>query len=163
MKKLYELVNDLHFLEDIEPESEEQETRLREMTKTVNLDIEVKALSIAQYVISLKAEASAVKQEEDRLHTRRQAIVNRIEWLKGHLFDEMRAAMIGKVKNEVCTVSIQQSPISIEVVDVHALSEEYQRIIVEPDKKKILEYFKETGVILPGVNIITSKEHLVIR
>lgn len=163
MKKLYQLVDDLKFLEDIEPETEEQEARAKEMIQTVKLDIETAVTSIAQYILAIDSEASVIKAEEERLYKRRQALKARKEWLKEYLFNEMRASMTGKVKSETVTVYIQNSPPSVEITDVEALPKEFQKIIIEPKKKELLEYFKQFGIIPSGANIITGKEHIVIR
>jgi RNA recognition motif-containing protein len=162
-KPLYELVNDLTFLNSIDPEDEEQEKKVSEMLEKVNLDIEQKAIGIAKYIINIKGYMEMIKAEEDRLHKKQKAAENRMESLKSYLFKEMRKAAIMQIKGDVCTVSIKQNPPSVEVIDVDLLPEEFKKITVEAKKKEILDLFKKDGVILSGINIITDKESIQIR
>jgi RNA recognition motif-containing protein len=162
-KPLYDLVNQLTFLNSIDPEDEEQEKRIDETLATLQINIEEKAIGIAKYVINIKGYMEMLKAEEERLHKKRKAAENRMEHLKNYLFKEMRAAAIMQIKGDVCTISIKQNPPSVEVVDVNLLPEEYKKITVEAKKKEILDYFKLHGVILSGVNIITDKESIQIR
>jgi FtsZ-binding cell division protein ZapB len=162
-KPLYELVNQLNFLNSIDPEDEEQEKRIDETLAMLQLNIEEKAIGIAKYVINIKGYMEMLKAEEERLHKKRKAAENRMEHLKGYLFKEMRAAAIMTIKGDVCTISIKQNPPSVEVVNVDLLPDEFKKITVEAKKKEILDYFKQHGVILSGVNIITDKESIQIR
>ena len=163
-RTLYQLVDTLKILEQIEPEDEEQEARLRQTIPAIKMDIEQKVINIAQYLLSIKREAEVCKAEEDRLKARRQAIHNRYEWLKSYLYTEIRGAMLPTpIRTETITVTIQKSPPSVEIIDIDIIPKEFSRLIIEPKKKEILEYFKQTSAIPAGVNIITDKEHIVIR
>ena len=162
-KPLYDLVNQLTFLEAIEPEDEEQEKRLDEMLSSLQLDINTKAVNIGKYVINLRGYIDMLKVEEERLYKKRKAIENRVEHIKSYLFKEMRKAMIMQVKGDVCTISIRQNPPSVEVTNVDLLPEEFKKITVEPKKKEILDLFKKDGIILTGTNIITDRESIQIR
>ena len=162
-KPLYELVAQLQFLETIEPEDEAQEERVRQELATTQLDIETKVGNLGKYIIALRADTEVFKAEEKRLYDRRKAIENRVEWLKKYLFEQMRNAMTEQVKTDVCTISIKKYPPSVEVLDPELLPAEYQRMIIEPNKKEILDLFKRTGVILDGVTIVTDRESIQIR
>lgn len=163
MKPLYQLVNDLKFFEEYEPETPESEQRVQYILSGIHMDIEEKIVNIAKYILSLKAEIESIKQEKQRLQDRQSAVTNRMEWLKGYLFDEMKLALTTKVKRPEVTVSIQASPASVEVIDINKIPDTYTEIEVKVKKKEILDYYKTTNIIVSGVNIITGKEHLVIR
>jgi len=100
------------------------------------------------------------------LATRRGGFNSKMEWLKNYLLVEMQATRVLKVKQDVISVSVQDNPPSVEVVDLEQIPEQYIRIIPETkeaDKKAIIEHFKDTGEIVSGVNIITDKKHVVVR
>jgi len=122
-----------------------------------------KVENITKLVLSLQADAKVIKEEEDRLQARRGAMSNRVAWLKEYMLTEMNTVGIDKIKRELFTVSVQASPPSVEITDLDQLPKQYLRIFVEPKKKDIIDYFKETGEIISGTNIITGKKHLVIR
>ena len=130
-KQLYELVDQLKFLEDSEPIDADNEKIIQEAIVMTNLAIETKVDGVAKYVLSLKADIEAYKSEETRLHSRKQAMQNRVEWLKNYLLTEMKSAGIDKVKGEVCTISIQRSPISIEITNLDAVPKEFKKVIIE--------------------------------
>ena len=165
MLKLHNLVDNLRFLEQIEPEPDgiENQERLREMLDLTRLDIEIKVSNIGLYILGIDKEADAVRAEEKRLYDRRKALENRSQWLRSYLLTEMRGSMTEHVRTELCTVHIRRNPPSCEVTDVHALPKEYTWVSIEPDKKSILNNFKINGEILPGCNIITDRESVVIR
>jgi len=71
-----------------------------------------------------------------------------------------------KVKRDVISVSVQNSPPSVELLDLEQVPEQYIRIIPEvkePDKRAIIEHFKETGEIISGIEVITNKKFVSIR
>jgi len=129
-------------------------------------DIETKVDSIAKIVLESKATAEAIKNEEKRLASRRQAIENHVEWLKSYLLNAMVDVNLRKVKRDVVTISILDNPPSVEVIELESIPEQYIRIIPEQreaDKKAIIEHFKETGEIISGVDIVLDKKHVSIR
>ena len=161
--QLYKLVDNLKFLEEIDPDDDSHQARLSEMIAQVKLDIDTKVANIGLYILSIETEASAISVEEKRLTRRRKALENRSQWLRDYLYSEMRASMVRNVKSELCTVYIKANPPSCEVLDVYELPKEYTNVLVSPDRVAILDHFKKTGEILPGVNIITDRESIVVR
>lgn len=127
-----------------------------------------KVLAVARMVKNNLAEANAIKQEEARLSARRKARENAADRLKTWLCEVMQIAAKDKIKDEILTVTCQNSPPSVQVLDWKAIPQEYFRSIeIDPstlvDKKAVVEHFKETGEIVPGVEIDATKKHVVIR
>jgi hypothetical protein len=62
------------------------------------------------------------------------------------------------------TISIRTNPPAVTVVDASAVPHEYNRekITIDTDRRAILEYFKTTGEVVPGVEI-TRGQRLDIR
>lgn len=133
---------------------------------TIKDEIEDKVENLAKLIIATNDTIGVIKSEEKRLYDRRQAMQNRMEWLKAYLVTEMVATHTYKVKRDVLTASVVDSPPSVEVNVMEEIPEQYVRVIPEqrdPDKKAIISHFKETGEIVSGVDIIINKKHLVIR
>lgn len=165
-ERLYELTDQYRFLEaEIESGTEGDETLLTALAE-VKAKIDDKVENIGKFILSLQADITGIRSEEDRLAARRYAVEHRIDWLKGYLVGEMTVAKLDKVKRNVITVSLRTNPPSVNVTDIEALPLEYQRCIPESyvaDKKLIVDHFKDTGEVIPGVEIIKDKKSVVIR
>ena len=166
MDKLYKLTERYRTIEGMLDSDAITREEINETLANIQDEIADKVDSIAKIVLETKASIEAVKSEEKRLTNRRQTMENRVEWLKLYLLTEMTACNIYKVKRDIVTVSVLDNPPSIEVIELESIPEEYRRVIPEhwePDKKAMLEHFKETGEIVSGVDIILNKKHVSIR
>jgi len=160
METLYNLVGQYSVLLDIEEEGFEQ--ALNELKG----QIEDKVENIGKLVLSLKASQEVISEETERLNQRREALKKRQDWLKDYLLREMTAAQIKKVQRDVVTVSLRKAPPSCVVNDLNQIPEICKRFIPatwEPDKKMIIERWKATGEIVPGVAIIADKKTVQVR
>jgi len=166
MTHLYELSDEyVSILTEIDSEVTE-ETTLLEQLNNIKARFNDKAENIGKLVLSLTGEASKLTLEEQRLASRRQAITKKVDWLKDYLKQEMTVAKIDQVKGTVVTVSLKNNPPSVNILDQDDIPEEYRRVIPEtwqPDKRSILDHFKDTGEIINGTEIITDKKSLVIK
>ena len=168
MTRLYELTDRYKTIEgmldrDIEYISQDE---IKETLANIKDDIEDKVASIGKIVLELKSDIESVKIEEDRLAKRRSGFTSKMEWLKLYLLAEMVSTNTLKVKKDVISVSVQNNPPSAELIDLELVPEQYVRIIPEsrePDKRAIIEHFKETGELVAGVNIVTDKKFVSIR
>lgn len=168
MAKLYKLTESYKTIEGMLDQDIEYITQdeITQTLATIKDEFEEKVSSIGKLVVELRSDIEAVKVEEDRLARRRSGFTSKMEWLKSYLLVEMQSANILKVKRDVISVSIQNNPPSAELIDIDQVPEQYVRIIperIEPDKKSIIEHFKETGEIVPGIDIITNRKFVSIR
>ena len=168
MAKLYKLTERYKAIENMLDREIEHisQDEIKETLANIKDDIEDKVSSIGKLVLELKSDIESVKAEEDRLARRRSGFTGKMEWLKNYLLTEMQTANVLKVKKDVISVSVQNNPPSAELVDLELVPEQYVRVIPErrePDKKAIIEHFKETGELVAGVNIITDKKFVSIR
>lgn len=125
-----------------------------------------KVESIAKIILSLKGDVKSVEAETERLVKRTQGMNNHIEWLKNYLLTEMISSNTYKVKRDLVTVSVADNPPSVEVVNLDLIPTEYRRVIPEtwqPDKKAMIEHFRETGEIIVGTDLVLNKKHINIR
>ena len=169
--RLYELAEEYRGFEQALYEAEGEITDdtaiLADAMKAVKGEFDQKVENIAKIVMNLESDAQKFDLEIARLQKRKQSLLNNANrtklWLKG----EMEIAGIYKIKGEILSVGIQNSPPSIrdEDVDMFKLSQDYQvtKTEVRVDKKKILDEWKANGVIPEGVAKITQNNHLRIR
>ncbi len=168
MTKLYKLAERYNVIEgmldsDIEGITKEE---IHQTLANIKDEFEEKVFNIGKLVLELKSDAESIKVEEERLARRRLGATSKMEWLKNYLLTEMTSSNILKVKRDVVTVSVRNNPPSVEVESLDLLPVEYIRIIPEireADKKAILEHFKQTGEIVPGVDVITSRRYVEVR
>ncbi|HOX23622.1 MAG TPA: siphovirus Gp157 family protein [Elusimicrobiales bacterium] len=168
MTKLYELAERYRLIAEMLDSPPEQVSR-EEIEKSLSLiqdEIEEKATGIAKVILEAEQDIASLKAEEERLSKRRSALQNKVEWLKGYLLADMQSVNVLKIKRDVVTVSVRNSPPSVEIADAEQLPTEFIRIIPEtkaPDKRAIITHFRETGEVPPGANIITTNKFLEIR
>jgi len=168
MAKLYKLTEQYKTIEEMLGREIEyiSQDEIRETLATIKDEIEEKVSSIGKLVLELKSDIESVKAEEDRLARRRSGFTSKMEWLKSYLLVEMLSTNTLKVKKDVISVSVQNNPPSAELINMELVPEQYVRVVPEkrePDKKAIIEHFKETGELVSGVNIITDKKFISIR
>ena len=97
----------------------------------------------------LKAEADAIKAEEERLAKRRKALENKSERLKNYMMPALEA-MGGKVKGVMASVRIGKSQ-AVTVFEPDALPDAFKRVVtkVDPDKVALKKALK-AGEDIPG-------------
>lgn len=163
--KLYELSNNYKLLREWQ-EDEAINGNFSEQLSRIKSEIEDTVENIAKYILELKATEKALKDEEQRIKSRRETIHNNYEWLKNYIMTEMATAGIKKVSKDLFSVWIADNPPSIEIENEELIPEQFIRIIPEirePNKKAILEHFKGTGEIVEGTRVNQDKRHLEIR
>lgn len=159
MPTLYELTADytllLEKLEDAQTE-EETEQAYKELF-ALGDSIEDKAEAYARIMRSKQAEADAYKAEKDRLAARQKAAENMVERLKARMLDGMEALNINEIPTGIGKWKVQLNPYSCQVTDESLIPTAYR--IPQPDKidkTALLKQYKETGELLPGVEITRS-------
>lgn len=149
--KLYELTDD--YLKLMEMAEELDEETFQDTLESIEDAIEEKVEKTAFLIRNLEADVKAIKEEEKRLADRRKALEKKIENIKDYLREQLELAGIDKVKRPTITVSIQNNPPSVRVIDEKIIPSDFM-IPVAPkiDKKSILEKLKK-GEEVPGVEL----------
>ena len=164
--KLYELTK---ILTDLEAELDNGDMLPEEVNSMLDqfgVQFEFKAAEIAKMVMNYESDTAQLKAEEQRLASKRETLSNRIDNLRKYLLGNMNELGIKTVNYETVRVMVQDNSYSVGAVALNLLPAEFVRIIPEskePDKKKILEHFKETGEIPDGVSEISRSQRLVIK
>jgi len=164
--KLYELTK---LLTDLETDLDNGTMPLEEINARLDqfsVQFEFKAAQIARMILNYESDMAQLKEEEQRLYNKRQALNNRVDSLKKYLLGNMEELGINSVNYEAVRILVQENPYSVGEVSLDALPPEFIRIIPEQkaaDKKAILEHFKQTGEIPFGVSEISRTKRLVIK
>lgn len=162
MPRLYELTDAyaglVAALEDCE--TEEQALAVIAAIDDVTSDISDKANNYAKILRNLKADADELaakanifKAEADRLFAKAKVKENYGKKLKEYLLYAMEVAGLRQIPTDIGKFYTQKTA-SVEVVDAWKVPEEFSA--PQPpkvDKVAIASAFKQTGEIIPGVEI----------
>lgn len=155
---LYEL--SLSFQEvqnmDLDPEV------MKDTLDSIGGTFENKAENIAKLIRNLESDRLAYKEEEDRLKAKRQAVENKLKWLKTYLKDCMKLTGKTKFKSGMFNFSIQKNPVSVNINNEKILPEDY--LIPQPPKvnNTLLKKALKDGIEVPGAEL-KQTEGLRIR
>lgn len=152
MAKLYELSQNYKNLEELLDNPDIAEEVIKEALSELDEEWETKAENLAKLIKSLDVDVKGLKEEEQRLASRRKSLENRIANLKTYIEDNMKAVGKDKIKGKVFTLAIQNNPPSVEIVDDFKIPEKYFVVKKEIAKKEILNDLKQ-GIEVPGAQI----------
>ena len=154
MASLYELSSAYASLIDTYDGADTDEEREEVLALLANAegDITDKAEAYARIIRNKEAEAKSFKDEADRLTARRRAAENMVKRLKAAMLDAMKLTGQTEIPTQIGKWKIQMNPWSCEVRDIDDVPMEFH--VHQPDtadKKAMLDYFKKTWEIIPGV------------
>lgn len=156
MSKLYELTGQYNQLWDMVNDEADLEV-LQDTMEGIEGEITDKAESIAKLMKSIEADEQGIKAEEERLYARRTALKNRRESIKDYLESQLIGAGIDKVKGTMFTVSIQNNPPSVNIIDENLINPKYYNTPSPVlDKKAILTELKN-GIEIAGCELQQTK------
>jgi hypothetical protein len=110
MPHLYELSEAYKALTELLESSEANEESINSLLKEVTTALNDKAESIGKLILSLDADTDVIAGEIIRLAQRKTSKLNRIEWLKSYLLQELSAANIDKVKTPIISILVKPNP-----------------------------------------------------
>jgi uncharacterized protein YlxW (UPF0749 family) len=154
LTKLYELTT--NYLSVMEMAEEMDTDTFKDTLESIEEEIHDKAENIAKLVKNLNADVDALKTEEKRLADRRKSLENKVIHLKEYLQNQLEVAGLDKVKRPTLTVSIQNNPPSVKVIDEKLLSDFMIPQDPKLDKKAILTALKE-GQEVNGAELFQSR------
>lgn len=161
--KLFEIKNNLVEFTDLitNPETELDQQTIDDTFEALSGEFEEKGLNVARVFQNIEAEAKAIKEAESRMAARRKAMENAVDRLKAYLQTNMEEAGITKIECPEFSVSLQQSPESVVIVNEGLLPDEFFEIKKVVSKSKVKEFIKEHGP-LDGAELVRNK-HIRIR
>jgi hypothetical protein len=145
----------LSLLED--PESD-QDAIQAELQRTAG-DIRAKGHGLAIVLQGLDRLADWQRAEGQRLMAKARANEAHAERLKTYALSCMGSLGIERLETGTHTLSVRTNPPSVQVVDETAVPNEFVRTVITTsvDKRAILAHVKQTGELVPGVEIQQSQ------
>ena len=157
--KLYDLAEAYQNVWGLLENEDTDLTLVEQALQTVEGAIETKAGNIAIFIRSLDADAEAIKAEEKRLADRRRAIENKRDGIKQYLQMQMEAMGIDKVKTSTHTLSIQNNPPALQILDPEVIPQKFLTLIpehFEVRKKDVADALK-AGENVPGAELVRGR------
>lgn len=165
MSTLYELTDEYKALLQLAEDPDVDEEVLSDTMAALDGEIEDKADGYAKIIKQLEANVATIKDEEQRLYSRRQSIEKHIIRMKANL--EVAMIMTGKTKfkTDLFSFGIQKNPPSV-VMDEQYIENIPAEYLIEQEPKlnkaKIKEDLK-AGVDLEGIAHLEQSESLRIK
>ena len=165
MATLYELTDEYKILLEMAEDPEVDPEILADTMEALEGEIDDKAIGYGKVIRQMEADAEALKNEEQRMASRRRTTENNIKRLKETLQYAMTVAGKPKIDTDLFKFSIQKNPPTVVMDEqyIENIPEEYL-IEQEPklDKAKIKEDLK-AGKDLEGIAHLEQTEGLRIR
>lgn len=161
MISLYEMNKEWQNVFEMLLDPEIPEEAVYDTIEMIEADMDTKADSYAKIIKSMEGDAASVDAEIKRLQERKGSILKRKEWLKGRLYDTMKATGRTKFKTALFSYSIQKNG-GAKPVDLTDIVPEAWLKPGDPDTKRIREYL-EAGNELPFAVLGDRGESLRIR
>lgn len=162
---LYNITNQFIDLMNKAEEGELTEEEYNQLGQELATELKNKSSNIIGYIQNENALIDAIDLQIKRLQEYKKSKQNGLDNFKKYVIDNMQKLELPKIETELGVLSIAKSPISVEIVDEDKIPDEYKNIIqtVKVDKNKIKDYFKETGEVVEGVNILTENTYLKVK
>lgn len=163
--ELFEMLDSISNDDDLtEEEKAEREQAWYDTLEMLEDDFETVAENVAAHIKELKAEADALKAEEQRLNKRRKTKERRAEGLKSYLLDHMQAVNIKKIDRPMAVLSIRNNAEMAVFADEEAFisnaMKEHEELLryktPEIDKTAVKKYLQDGGE-LDGVRLERSQ------
>jgi hypothetical protein len=125
-------------------EMELDETTLTDTLEAMTGDFEGKAVNVAKFFGNLDAEATAIKEAEAKMATRRRSIEAKSARLKDYLKTNMIDTGITKISCPFFQLAIQKAADKVIIASESDIPADFMRIktIIEPDKIALKEALK---------------------
>jgi hypothetical protein len=153
---LYALSESYNQLVDLLEDPESDPQRVEQELDRLAGDIKQKAENIAGLIRWCEGLAQLRRGEAKRMLESAAPLENKADWLREYVLKNLQALGIQRVDTARFTLRVQQNPPRVEVLEPLLVPGEFkrQRIIVDVDKRKILEHVKETGEVVEGTEIV---------
>ncbi len=162
--RLYELTEAfLRLTAHLESEEYPLEDVVKEL-QAISGDIRSKGEAIACVNRDLEQRAETCRSEARRLSERARRAEAHAEWLRAYCLEQLKAIGLDRLDTDRFSLRVVNNPPAVAILDVASIPREFDRtrISVETDKRAILDAFKRTGEIPPGVEI-TRGQRLEIQ
>ena len=149
---LWELGDQLREFERIADSDDIPEEVIRDTLEALQGSFEQKAVAVGKFVLSLQANAAAVKAIATAQAERAKRIEKRAESLKAYMLFVLQAAQVKRVETAELTIRRQNNPAALVISDQFSVPEEFW---VQPppppreiDKQALKEALKQGRTVM---------------
>lgn len=137
----------------------EKETRTVEKFGLMKIRADIFDIRCQFEDIKKELENSTLYKKYKELEKQLQEMEEREEQEKQYIIDYMLANNIKSMNTQEFTFKIKNNGRdSVVIEDENIIPQEFFRIKKEVDKLGILKQYRETGVLIPGINILKSEK-----
>ncbi|MDY8046538.1 siphovirus Gp157 family protein [Paenibacillus polymyxa] len=157
--RLYDLAEQYNDILDFLQDDSDNE-KLQQMLDGLGGKIEEKIENTVKVMKSLESDVNGIDAEIKRLTSRKASLNNNISYLKQIIEFSMTSLDITKIKGSLFTVSMQNNPPKVNVIDAGWIPRDYFRVpevVPQLDKKRLLEDLKSGIYAGPGAAIVQEK------
>lgn len=158
MSNLFTLAAEYRAVSDKLHDTEMDEETIVDTLEGMSGELEAKATNLGFVIRNLEGMAVQIKQAEDAMKKRRQAIDNHVTRLKNYAKSAMTMAGISKVEAPYFVISIRNNPEAVVIDAESMIPNDYMREIpasYEPNKALISKAIKD-GFEVPGCHLARS-------
>lgn len=158
MAKLYELTEQYRLLaEKLEDADIDTQTMLDTLEASSEmLSIEEKAFNIVKMTRNWESDAAGLDAEIKRLTEKKKAIENRVQGVRQYLQMQLESCGVSKLKTPLYSLSIQNNPPAVSIVEQELIPSSYLVIRYDIDKKAIGDALRG-GAMIPGAKLTQGK------
>lgn len=161
---LYELAHEHRRLAELLKDTGQDEQAIADTLEAEAWAFEQKALAVAFAIAESQRFADDIRGAEATLAQRRQAVENRVDWLKRYLADAMAVAGVTAVQDPRMTISLRQGSGKTDIVNAADVPADYWRDTApkrELDRERIRDALK-AGVDVPGARL-SRRPYVILR
>jgi len=151
--RLFEIASEYQNLLEQTFDSETGEVNEQALARLdeISVDLKEKGIAIASYIKNIEAEEKAIDAAIDNMEARRNQLTKKTKSLVNYLQSNMERCSISEISCPYFAVKLKKCPVSVEVLDENAISDEYKKskVTISIDKIKIKEEIL-SGVVVEG-------------
>lgn len=161
---LYNITNKFVELMDKVQEGELTEEEYNQLGQELALELQNKSANIIGYAQNEEALIDAIDIQIKRLQEFKKAKQNSLDKFKTYVKDNMNKLGIKKVETELGILSVNNSPVSVEITNQDLIPAKYKKIIQEEKIDKVaLKKDLEAGNDIDGAQLSTGNTYLKIK
>jgi hypothetical protein len=161
---LYNITNKFTELMSKAEEGELTEEEYNTLGEELAIELQNKSAGIIGYIQNEEALIDAIDNQIKRLQDLKKSKQNKLDKFKEYTKDNMNKLEIPKIETELGILSVNKSPISVEITDEDRIPEKYKKIIqtIKIDKVAIKKDI-EAGNDIDGAQLSSGNTYLKIK
>lgn len=126
-------------------------------------NFEDKAINVAKYVMTLEAEANAIKSAADAMMSRYKSVSKNASDLKDYLrYHIEKTGLLDEIKSPECNIKLALNPPKLVIFDADLIPDCYKQVVetIKIDQAEIKKDIKD-GLDVEGCKIVQEKRVVI--